>query len=197
VANVFWTAVFAYTVGRSASFLSRLDLLFLISRFLNTQVSELEPILVEYLSAYPPLDQLFLPRYASSTRANVKSPPQNFATSCMHDHEQTHLFSRLSDVRKQYISLHIFTPRAEIATGCGLHDRGVGVPVGSRFLTSPYRPDRLWGPSNLLSNVHRWLFSRGVKRRGVKLNAYLESVSRSREHGSIHPLLRTCSWRSV
>jgi hypothetical protein len=40
-----------------------------------------------------------------------------------------------------------------IATGYGLDARGVAVraPVGSRILTSPYRPDRLWGPPNLLS----------------------------------------------
>jgi hypothetical protein len=31
-----------------------------------------------------------------------------------------------------------------ITTGYGLDDRG------SRNLTSPYRPDRLWGPTNLL-----------------------------------------------
>jgi hypothetical protein len=39
-----------------------------------------------------------------------------------------------------------------IATGYGLDDRGGGVrvPVGSRIFTSPYRPDRLWGPPNLL-----------------------------------------------
>jgi hypothetical protein len=41
-----------------------------------------------------------------------------------------------------------------ITTGYGLDDRGitVRVPVGSRIFTSPYRPDRLWGPHNLLSN---------------------------------------------
>jgi hypothetical protein len=41
---------------------------------------------------------------------------------------------------------------AGIATGYGLDDRGVEVrvPVGSKILTSPYRPDQLWGPPNLL-----------------------------------------------
>jgi glutamine synthetase len=40
------------------------------------------------------------------------------------------------------------------ATSYGLGDRGVGVrvPVGSRISSSPLRPDRLWGPPNLLSN---------------------------------------------
>jgi hypothetical protein len=39
-----------------------------------------------------------------------------------------------------------------IATGCGLDDREVEVqvPVGSRIFTTPYRPDQLWGPPNLL-----------------------------------------------
>jgi hypothetical protein len=39
-----------------------------------------------------------------------------------------------------------------IATGYGLDDQGTGVrvPVGSSIFTSPYRPDRLWGPPNLL-----------------------------------------------
>jgi hypothetical protein len=41
-----------------------------------------------------------------------------------------------------------------IATGYRLDDRrfGVRVPVGSRIFFSPRRPDRLWGPRNLLSN---------------------------------------------
>jgi hypothetical protein len=47
-----------------------------------------------------------------------------------------------------------------ITTGYGLDDRGVGVraPVGSRILSSPRRPDRLWGPPNLLSNGYGGLF---------------------------------------
>jgi hypothetical protein len=49
-----------------------------------------------------------------------------------------------------------------IATGYGLDNRGVGVlgPVVSRMFTS-YRPDRLWGPPNLLSNGYWGLFPRG------------------------------------
>jgi hypothetical protein len=44
-----------------------------------------------------------------------------------------------------------------ITTGYGLDDEGVGVrvPVGSKIVTSPYRPDWLWG-----SNGNRGLFSR-------------------------------------
>jgi hypothetical protein len=46
------------------------------------------------------------------------------------------------------------------ATGYGLDDRGVGVrvQVRSRIFTSPYRPDRLWAPPNLLSNGYRGPF---------------------------------------
>jgi hypothetical protein len=46
---------------------------------------------------------------------------------------------------------------AGIATGYGLDDREVGVrvPVGSRIIFSPRRPDRFWGPPSLLSIGYR------------------------------------------
>jgi hypothetical protein len=45
----------------------------------------------------------------------------------------------------------------------GLVDRGIGVlvPVGSRILFSPCRPDRLWGPPKLLCIGYRELFTWG------------------------------------
>jgi hypothetical protein len=41
-----------------------------------------------------------------------------------------------------------------IATGYGLNGRGfgVGVPVGARIVISPYSPDWLLGPPNVLTN---------------------------------------------
>jgi hypothetical protein len=47
-----------------------------------------------------------------------------------------------------------------IATGYGLGGRGVGarVSVRSTIFSSPRRPDRLWGPPNLLSKGYGGLF---------------------------------------
>jgi hypothetical protein len=51
----------------------------------------------------------------------------------------------------------------------GLHDRWVGVlaPVGSGMLTSPYLPDRLWGPPSLVFNGYCGSFSR-IKWQGLE-----------------------------
>jgi hypothetical protein len=56
-----------------------------------------------------------------------------------------------------------FLSAVGIATGYGLDERGVGVrvPVGSKIFSSPHRPERLWGPQNLLSSGFP-----GVKRSG-------------------------------
>jgi hypothetical protein len=55
-------------------------------------------------------------------------------------------------MRRPRHNIILYYIRVGIATGYGLDDREVGVrvPVGSGIFTSPYRPDRLWGPPNLL-----------------------------------------------
>jgi hypothetical protein len=47
-----------------------------------------------------------------------------------------------------------------IATGYGLDAQGIWVldPMRARIFSSPHRPDRLWGPTDLLSNGHRGYF---------------------------------------
>jgi hypothetical protein len=54
---------------------------------------------------------------------------------------------------------------------------GVRVPVGSRTFSSPCRPDRLWGPSGLLSNGCPEIFTRGKSNQGVKLTTLSSSTT--------------------
>jgi hypothetical protein len=65
-----------------------------------------------------------------------------------------------------------------IATGYGLDDRGVGVrvPVGSRFFSSPCRPDRLWDPPNLLSNGYWGSFPGGKADHSLPANAEVKKI---------------------
>jgi hypothetical protein len=86
-----------------------------------------------------------------------------------------------------------------IATGYAPDDRGVGVPIPeeSRFFSSPRRPDWLWGPPKVQYNGYRGLLPRGQSGRGVKLTTHLRLMPRSRQCGSMHPLLYRPSWRNA
>jgi hypothetical protein len=83
-----------------------------------------------------------------------------------------------TDARRQLLRKCTVSKRSRdssvgIATSCRLDDRRVGVrvPVGSRIFSSSDRPDRLWGPPNLLpiQCVPRAL-SPGVKRPGREVD---------------------------
>jgi hypothetical protein len=54
------------------------------------------------------------------------------------------------------------------ATSYGLDNRefGVRVPVGSRIFAFPHRPDRLWGPHNLVYNGYWGALSQEENRHG-------------------------------
>jgi hypothetical protein len=86
-----------------------------------------------------------------------------------------------------------------IATCYRLDERGFGVRVlvGSIIFFSPRRPDRLWGPSSLLTNGHQVLFPRGYSGKGVKLTTYLQLVARSSTWRFIQPFPHTLSWRNA
>jgi hypothetical protein len=75
-----------------------------------------------------------------------------------------------------HLNLYVLSLRSRdsivrIATSYGLNDRGVGVrvPLGSRIFSSSRRPDRLWGPPNLLSVGYGGLLPGGQSNQGVKL----------------------------
>jgi hypothetical protein len=63
--------------------------------------------------------------------------------------------------RRAGIAQLLYRPAA-VSTG------GVSVPETKKFLSTPQRSNRLWGPSILLSNAYLGLFSLKVKQPGCE-----------------------------
>jgi hypothetical protein len=66
-----------------------------------------------------------------------------------------------------------------LETGYGQDGPG-SIPGMERFLSSPQRPEQLWGPPSPLSNGYRGLYPTGYSSRGVKLTTHLHLVPMSR-----------------
>jgi hypothetical protein len=81
---------------------------------------------------------------------------------------------------------------AGLTTAYGLDGRGVGVPVGARFVSSP-RPVMVptHPPIQWVSRAH----SLGGKVVGA-WGSSLPTTARSRMRGCLHPLWHTSSWGS-
>jgi hypothetical protein len=79
---------------------------------------------------------------------------------------RVHLDSRHLIIQLYYLFIYLLVSRNSVvgtATGYELDNRvvGVRVPVHSRIFSSPRRPDRLWGSSNILPNEYQGLFPQG------------------------------------
>jgi hypothetical protein len=86
---------------------------------------------------------------------NIYSVPYDGADCIFPENKNSTFFRNFC--KYSYLSYYIMSGSWDsvvgIATGYGLGDRGVRVriPVGSRILYFPRRPDRLWGPSSSFS----------------------------------------------
>jgi len=75
----------------------------------------------------------------------------------------------------------------DLATGW-TDDQGSIFVRGGNFISSPQRPDRLWGPPSILYSAYRELFPSGQSGRGMGLNTHLHLMPRLRIRGAIPPL---------
>jgi hypothetical protein len=97
--------------------------------------------------------------------------PCNLVNNC-EDSQRNLTLSVLNYKFEEHLSNKSLGSAVGITNGYWLRDGAVRVrvPVESIIFTSPYRPDPLWGPLNLLYNGYQRLFPPGVKRQGRKAN---------------------------
>jgi hypothetical protein len=98
------------------------------------------------------------------------SPARDYV--CDDDSQDAEINSLGFCIHYVHNNANVFIRVVGIVTGYGLDDRGVGVrvSVGSRMFSSPRRPHRLSGSTNLLSNGYWGLFPPGVKRPGREVD---------------------------
>jgi hypothetical protein len=74
-----------------------------------------------------------------------------------------------------------------------LDGRGSIPSKGKAFFSTPQRPDRFWGPLNLLFNGYRGTLSPGVKRPERETDHSPPTNAEVKNGGDIHPLPHTSS----
>jgi hypothetical protein len=74
---------------------------------------------------------------------------------------------------------------------------GIQFLAGAGVFLLMQRPDRVWGPSILLSSEYKGLFPRGLNGRGMKLTHSPPTSAEIKNGATIHPLLDMSSWHSA